>query len=78
MANYEKSPPTRCALYSEKEQGEDTRSNGAGTSKESNIPRLYREGHDRINLEKVRRDQRRARHEFVLAVIRSIKKFLFG
>jgi len=40
----------------------------------SNIPPRYRDRMGGINLEQVRRDQRRARREFVRAIIRSLEK----
>lgn len=73
MGNYEQLRPNRDSLFTQCEGEENPRNEEARAFKESSIPRRYREGHDRINLERVRGDQRRARCEFVLALIRSLK-----
>lgn len=41
-------------------------------SPKSSIPPRYRDGRGGINLEQVKRDQRRARQEFVRALIRRL------
>ena len=76
MENCEQRRPSRDGLFTRSEKEKDARSDAAGTLEESSIPRRYRQGHDRINLERVRSDQRRARREFVRKAIRSLKCFL--
>ncbi|HET8802730.1 MAG TPA: hypothetical protein VFN01_16290 [Marinobacter sp.] len=46
----------------------------ADDSLEGNIPPRYRDGLGGINLEQVKRDQRRARQEFVRAMLRGLGK----
>lgn len=78
MAKFEKAPPTRYDFYCELTEGKDASNEGTCTTTESNIPRRYRKGHDRINVEQVWRDQRRVRREFVRSIIRALKRHLFS
>lgn len=75
MASCEQARTGRDDFFTSCEEEKDARTDEAGTREESNIPRRYRQGHDRINLERVQYDQRLARREFVRKAIRSLKCF---
>lgn len=53
-------------------RGDDASGRRAGASTESSIPVRYQNGRGGINVEQVRRDQRRARQELVRAMIRCL------
>lgn len=53
---------------------DDVSDRSVDRSPESSIPPRYRDGMGGINLEQVRRDQRRARREFVRAMIGRLGK----
>ena len=57
--------------FREKDDGSDR---SVDRLHESTIPTRYRDGMGGINLEQVRRDQRRARSEFVRAMIQRLGK----
>jgi hypothetical protein len=51
---------------------DDASGRRSGASTESSIPARYQNGRGGVNLEQVRRDQRRARQELIRAMIRRL------
>jgi len=73
VANYEQVRPVTDGFFTKSKEDKDAGSDEAETLKGSSIPLRYREGRDRINFDRVRRDQRRAKSEFIQFLIRSLK-----
>lgn len=74
MTNFQQNRFSTDGLLTRCKEDNDAGSNEAESFEESSVPRRYREGRDRINIERVRRDQRRARSEFIRALVRSLKR----